>query len=277
MDFNGKRVWVTGGASGIGLAVARRFAARGAHVSVFDLKVSDEVMLDLDGSRRFSAIPVRSYVLDITDGERTSRLFALVARESGAPDLVFNSAGINSAVEFERLSFDEWDRVMRVNLYGSRNVASAALPLLKPGGRLALVAALAGMTGGYGYAAYAASKFGVVGLAEVLRLEWKPKGIGVSVITPSEVDTQAAREERKVRPVATTALKVLTGVITVDEAADQIIEGLARDRYLIVPGRKGWLGYLAAKFLPLWLLHWFADRVVARANARKATAPPPAQ
>lgn len=275
MDFNGKRVWIVGGAGGIGLALARRFAARGAHVSIFDLRLDDQVLLDIDNARRFSAIPVRSYVLDITDSERTTRLFALAAREAGAPDLVFNSAGINSAVEFERLSFDEWDRVMRVNLYGSRNVASAAMPLLKPGGRLALVAALAGMTGGYGYGAYAASKFGVVGLAEVLRLEWKPRGIGVSVICPSEVDTSAAREERKMRPVATTALKLLTGVITVDEAADEIIEGLARDRYMIVPGRKGWLGYIAAKFLPLWLLHWFADRVVARANARKVPAPPP--
>lgn len=273
MDFNGRNVWITGGASGIGLAVARRFAARGAYVSVFDLRVRDEVMLELDNARRFSAIPVRTFVLDVTDSERTARLFALAAREGGAPDLVFNSAGITSAGEFERLSYDEWDRVMRVNLYGSRNVASAALPLIAPGGRLALVAALAGVAGGYGYAAYAASKFGVVGLAEVLRVEWKPKGIGVSVICPSEVDTPAAREERKTRPVATQALKLLTGVITVDEAADEIIDGLARDRYMIVPGRKGRIGYLVAKFLPLRLLHLLADRVVARAMARK-TAPP---
>lgn len=275
MDFNGKRVWITGGASGIGQAVARRIAARGAHVTVFDIRISDEVRLDLDNARRFSAIPVRSFVLDITDAERTARLFGLAAKEGGQPDLVLNSAGITSAGEFERLSFDEWDRVMRVNLYGSRNVASAALPLMKPGSRLALVAALAGVAGGYGYAAYAASKFGVVGLAQVLRLELKPRGISVSVICPSEVDTPAAREERKSRPVATTALKLLTGVLTVDEAADEIIDGLARDRYMIVPGRKGRIAYLIAKFLPLRLLHLLADRVVARANAPKPEAGKP--
>ncbi|MFP5383167.1 MAG: SDR family NAD(P)-dependent oxidoreductase [Gammaproteobacteria bacterium] len=270
MDFNGKSVWITGGASGIGLAAARRFAARGAYVTVFDLRISDQIRIDLDNARRFSAIPVRSFVLDVTDGERTARLFSLAAKEGGAPDLVLNSAGITSAGEFERLSYDEWDRVVRVNLYGSRNVASAALPLIKPGGRLALVAALAGVAGGYGYAAYAASKFGVVGLAQVLRLEWKPRGVGVSVICPAEVDTPAAREERKTRPVATSALKLLTGVMTVDDAADEIIDGLARDHYMIVPGRKGRVAYLVAKFLPLRFLHLLADRVVARANARKS-------
>lgn len=272
MDFNGKHVWITGGASGIGLAIGKRFAAAGAHVTVFDLRLRDEAMLELDGARRFSATPIRSYVMDVADPEQVRRLFNLAARENGKPVLVFNSAGIASAVEFDRLSYDEWDRVIRVNLYGSRNVASAALPLLEPGARLALIASLAGIAGGYGYAAYAASKFGVVGLAEVLRVEWKPRGIEVSVICPPEVETPMVQAERKFRPAATSDMKLFAGTLTVDEAADAIVSGLERGRYMIVPGGKGKLTYLLTKFLPRMLTHRVADVIVTRALARKTQA-----
>jgi len=269
MDFNARNVWITGGGSGIGLALGKRFAARGAHVTVFDMRLRDEAMLELDAARRFSAVPVRSYVMDVADGEQVRRLFNLAAKETGKPDLVFNSAGIVSAIEFDRLSYDEWDRVIRVNLYGSRNVASAALPLLVPGARLALMASLAGIAGGYGYAAYAASKFGVVGLAEVLRVEWKPRGIEVSVICPPEVDTPMVREERKFRPAATSDMKLFAGTLTVDEAADAIVGGLEKGRYMIVPGGKGKMTYLLTKLLPRMLSHRVADSIVARALARK--------
>lgn len=269
MDFNGKNVWITGGASGIGLAIGKHFAARGAHVTVFDLRLRDEAMLELESARRFSAVPVRSYVLDVADGEQVRRLFNLAAKETGLPALVFNSAGIVSAVEFDRLSYDEWDRVIRVNLYGSRNVASASLPLLAPGARLALMASLAGVAGGYGYAAYAASKFGVVGLAEVLRVEWRPRGIEVSVICPPEVDTPMVQEERKFRPRATTDMKLFAGTLSVDEAADAIVAGLERGRYLIVPGSKGKMTYLLTKFLPRMITHRVADVIVTRALAKK--------
>ena len=79
MDFNGKNVWITGGASGIGLAIGKRFAAAGACVTVFDLRLRDEAMLELNSARRFAAIPVRSYVLDVADAEQVRRLFNLAA------------------------------------------------------------------------------------------------------------------------------------------------------------------------------------------------------
>lgn len=269
MDFNGRTVWITGGGSGIGLATGKRFALRGAHVTIFDMRLRDDVLLELEASRRFSALPVHSFVMDVTDSEQVKRIFTLAAKNNGAPDLVLNSAGIISAVPFEKLSYDEWDRVLRVNLHGSRNVASAAHGLIKPGGRIAFVASLAGIAGGYGYAAYSASKFAVVGLAEVLRVEWKPKGINVSVICPPEVETPMVVEERKFRPDATTEMKLFAGTLTVDEAATAIVNGLRRERFMIVPGARGKLTYFLARLLPKFLVHWVADRLVARALARR--------
>lgn len=268
MDYNGKNVWITGGASGIGMAAGQRFAARGAHVTVFDLRLRDEALAALDQARRFSARPVTGYSLDVSDAEQVRRQFEAAAREQGAPALVFNCAGILSAVEFERLGFDEWDRVIRVNLYGSRNVAAAALPLLAPGTRLALMASLAGIAGGYGYAAYAASKFGVVGLAEVLRVEWKPRGVEVSVVCPPEVETPMVQEERRFRPAATGDMKLFAGSLALDEAADEIVAGLVDGQYLVVPGSRGKLTYLMTKFLPRGVTQRVADTIVARALAR---------
>ncbi len=273
MHFNGKNVWITGGGSGIGLAVGKRFAATGGYVTVFDMRLRDEALLELDQARRFAAIPVRSYVMDVGDGEQVKRLFNLAAKETGKPDLVLNCAGIASVSEFERLSYDEWDRVIRVNLYGSRNVASAALPLLEPGARLALVAALTDMAGGYGHAASAASKFAVFGLAEALRVEWKPKGIAVSVICPLVVDTPLLlHEQHTIAPTVPAGTTLFPGALTVDEAAEAIVLGLERRHYMIVPGSKGKIIRLLTKLMPQWLAHLIADALVRKALAKKAQA-----
>lgn len=273
MHFNGKNVWITGGGSGIGLAVGKRFAATGGYVTVFDMRLRDEALLELDQARRFAAIPVCSYVMDVGDGEQVKRLFNLAAKETGKPDLVLNCAGIASVSEFERLSYDEWDRVIRVNLYGSRNVASAALPLLEPGARLALVAALTDMAGGYGHAASAASKFAVFGLAEALRVEWKPKGIAVSVICPLVVDTPLLlHEQHTIAPTVPAGTTLFPGALTVDEAAEAIVLGLERRHYMIVPGSKGKIIRLLTKLMPQWLAHLIADALVRKALAKKAQA-----
>lgn len=88
-------------------------------------------------------------------------------------------------------------RDVEVNLIGSRNFSAAVLPLMTPGAQLALIASLAGLVPNYGYAAYSASKFGVVGLAGCLRLEYRPKGIDVCVVCPPGVETPMVTEERR--------------------------------------------------------------------------------
>lgn len=258
------RVWITGGASGIGLEMAERFLARGAQVTVFDRRGDADVQAHLrvvGGGRG----QVQLVQLDVADPVATRAAFAQVADTRGAPDLLFHSAGIVSAVEFAKLGDEEWERVVRVNLGGTRNVAFAALPYLEPGARLAMVSSLAGIVGSYGYAAYAASKFGMMGLAEVLRVEWAPQGIAISVICPPEVDTPMVAEERRFRPVATGQLKLFAGSLTVDEAADGILAGLDRGHYLIIPGRKAKLTYWLVRLLPRALQNVVADGIVRRA------------
>lgn len=258
--------YVTGGASGIGLEMSRRLAGRGWDIVVFDLVSAEQSSARLRGACRGSAGQMRTYTVDVADGEAVHRAFTRAAREVGPPDLVFNSAGIVSAWPFAQQSPEQFERVIRVNLLGSRNVAAAALPLMAEGGLLALVASMAGLIGTYGYTSYAASKFGVVGFAEALRMELAPRGIDVSVICPPEVETPMVVHERTYRSAATAALKRLAGNLSVEYACGEILRGLDRRRFMIVPGRRARLALRLADWTPRWLNHLVADRIVARAE-----------
>ena len=174
-------VFVTGAGSGIGLHLARLALERGDRVAGFDLRIADDVGSELrDRARSADRVWLRDAV-DVRDTSAVASAFDDAVAQIGSPTLVINSAGISTNDLFAASSAEDFERTVAVNLFGSRNVAAAALPHLRRGSRLALIASLAGITGGYTYAAYAASKAGVIGLARVLRLEWAPDGIGVSV------------------------------------------------------------------------------------------------
>lgn len=107
---------------------------------------------------------------------------------------------------------------------------------MQPGSPLALIASMAGLTSNYGYAAYGASKFGVVGLATTLRIEYATKGIGVSCICPGEVRTpMVAAENASGNPISL-ELKKLAGSMDVGSACDEILAGLVAGKWQIIPG-----------------------------------------
>jgi len=267
MDFSKKLVYITGGGSGIGLEAGKRFLGEGARLVVFDLRLREDVLKSL---RAVSGKEnVKSYPIDVTNPVNVKKAFARAAKEAGIPDLILNTAGIVSAVETMSLPDEEWDRVIKVNLYGSKNVARAAGNLLRPGGRLALVASLAGIVGSYGYPAYAASKFAVVGFSQVLRMEWKQRNIGVSVICPPEVETPMIVHERTYRPKVVGALKAFAGTLSVEEAVSGIMDGLRKEKFLIIPGGRAKMTNFLVRFAPQWLNHLIADGIVKKALKEK--------
>lgn len=257
--------WITGGSSGIGLGMACRYAARGFNLAIFS-QHPERGLAPIAAACRTAVQRVVAFPLDVTDARAVREAFDHAAAELGRPSLVLNSAGIVSARAFSELSNDEFERVIAVNLLGSRNVAAEAAPRLQAGGRLALVASLAGRVGCYGYAAYASSKFAVIGLAEVLRIELAPQGIHVSVICPPEVETPMVEYERAVRPRQTAALKALAGTLDVDTACNGILRGLDRGRFMIVPGTMARLTAALHRHAPRTVTHAVADWIVARAG-----------
>ena len=259
---NPKTLFVSGGMSGIGKALALEYLRRGADVAIFDLVVDDAVLQELDNTRQNQAQKIVALQTSVTDFEQLTTAVAQAVESIGPPELAINCAGIQRAQPFGELPREDFELVVQVNMFGSRNFAAAVLPSMQRGARLALVASMAGFAANYSYAAYCASKFGVIGLGRVLRLECKPRGINVSLICPPEVDTPMVVQEMKNMHPVSRRLKDIGGSLSVQEAMRGIFAGLDAGRNVIIPGVKAKLTYLCNRYLPDFIMNEVVDRIV---------------
>lgn len=261
---NPETVFISGGGSGIGRCLARHYLGWGAKVAVFDLRISETIREEL------AALGVEPSLSLHEVDVRDARALETAAREAvaalGAPQLAINCAGVQAARPFLELPAEEFSRVIDINLLGSRNFAAAVLPHMRKGSKLALVASLAGLVANYSYSAYSASKFGVVGLAGALRLECVPKGIGVVAICPPEVDTPMVEEELKTMDPVTRELKQVAGTLDLESACREILAGLQRNEFLVIPGARARMVARFSRWFP-GLLQRQAERVVRKMSA----------
>lgn len=261
-----KIAYVSGGGSGIGLQITKALLDVGASIAIFDLVVKDEVLSEMRQRCVGENQKVEPYLVDITDPVAVEAAMDKAAAELGDPDLGFNSAGILRTAVFTELPFETYELVVKINLIGSRNFAAAVLKHLRPNGHLVLVASLSGIMGSYTQAAYASSKFGVVGLAEVLRIEQKLQGIDVSVVCPGEVETPLLAHEREHGSAITESLNAFAGVITVEHATAGILEGIKKRKFMIIPGFRPKMTRFLARRTPT-LFRWIVDSKLAKAYA----------
>jgi NAD(P)-dependent dehydrogenase (short-subunit alcohol dehydrogenase family) len=189
--LSGKRVFITGAASGIGRATAIAAGADGAHLFLTDI---DSAGLDAVAARVTAAggLVALAKPADISDFEQVSAL-AREIHAGGAPmDLVMNIAGVAVWGTVENLEHRHWRRSIEVNLMGPIHVIESFLPPMIAagrGGHLVNISSSAGLIGIPWHAPYSASKFGVRGISEVLRFDLRRHGIGVSLICPGAVAT----------------------------------------------------------------------------------------
>lgn len=273
-------IYITGAASGLGQEVARRYAAQGANLALFDLVVTDAARQAVESAcpksiegQSIEGQALTFYQVDVCDNEAVKLKLEQAASEVGIPTLALHCAGVNNVLgPFETLSKDQFERVVQINLFGSRNFAEAVLPLLKQTAalsssmpRLVLIASLAGLVGNFGYAPYCASKFGVIGLAQTLRIELKPMGIKVQVICPPEVDTPMVREEHKAIHPVTLKLKLLAGSLSLERAVDGMMQGMQGRGFYIIPGFLAKMTFLLDRVLPGCCSRMLVDHTVAKA------------
>jgi 3-dehydrosphinganine reductase len=263
--LQGTRALVTGGSSGIGLAIAADLAARGiaVHIAARDRTRLDAALRTFDGA----GADVRTHDCDVASAPDVAALFARLRADGAMPDIIVNSAGISCPGYFETLPLADFDRVMRVNYFGTLHVLKEAVPHLIAlrRGWILNVASVAGLMGVFGMAPYAASKFAVRGLSETLRAELKPHGITVSLLCPPDTDTPMLQADVARQPVETTALSKAAGVLSAAEVARAALAGLARGRAIIVPGRDARLTTLLLRLAP-GLVERLSDRIVRRAR-----------
>ena len=262
MDFNGKRVYIIGGSSGIGLCAARLLAAEGARVMIFarGLERLEKAATEINAARRGAAGAVAYEVMDVSYREEVEICLSRAVVEVGAPDVLINCAGRAYPRRFEDVSYAQFEETMKVNLHGPWHTISALVPHMKGrGGRIVNVSSMAGLVGVFGYTDYCASKFGVVGLSEALRGELKPYGILVSVVCPPDTDTPGFEVENRTKPMETRAISEGAGLMRPEDVARSMIEGVRRGRFLITPGFQGRLTAWAKRLAP-WLVEWLMDR-----------------
>jgi len=187
LDFKDRTAVVTGGAAGIGLAVARRLAASGARVALWD---RDEKMLA--DAKAVVGGSTLTFVLDVTDAEAVARVTQATAAACGGIDALICSAGITGPnVPLAEYPVDAWKQVFDVNVHGVFLCNRAVVPVMrtKDYGRIVNIASVAGKEGNPNASAYSASKAAVIGLTKSLGKELAKTGIRANCVTPAAVRT----------------------------------------------------------------------------------------
>ncbi|WP_116451618.1 SDR family NAD(P)-dependent oxidoreductase [Blastococcus litoris] len=231
-----RRVLVTGGASGLGAALAARYAARGDRVLVGDLAGTADVPAGASYQR-----------LDITSEADWVAALERVRSEFGGLDVLVNNAGIAAGGRIDRLGADHWRRVLDVNVLGAVTGCRTFVPLFKEqgSGHLVNVASAAGLVHPPAMTSYDAGKAAVVALSESLRWELGPWGVDVSVVCPTFFRTNLAASLRGDDPlmdqVATRLIE--RSKLGADEIADRVVSAVDAKRFLVLPDRNARIAY----------------------------------
>src|ERR1700710_1889054 len=187
--LNRKTAVITGGATGIGLAAAKRFIEEGAFVFIFGRRQEalDAAVAELGPNAR----AVKGSVSDEAD---LDRLYAAVKAERGTVDIVFANAGVGSQLALGKITVEHVDEIFDINVKGSIFTVQKALPLMSKGGSIILTGSSAGTTGSPAFSAYSASKAAVRNLARTWAEDLKGTGIRVNVLSPGAIATELAKE-----------------------------------------------------------------------------------
>lgn len=180
--LEGKVALITGASRGIGKAVALLFASEGADIAFTDVKIIPETVAELEAL----GVKVRAYVSDASDFEAAHTAVSQVMEDFGRIDILVNNAGITRDSLMLRMSEDQWDSVLTVNLKSAFNYTHAVVPVMarQRGGSIISMSSVVGVHGNAGQCNYSASKAGLVGLTKSIAKEMGPRGIRANCIAP---------------------------------------------------------------------------------------------
>lgn len=262
MDWKGKRVVVTGGSSGIGLALAKRVASQGASVAIVarNAEKLEAARAAIAGVAVHGAVAL-AVPADVTDDDSVAAMAAQVLDTLGGVDVVVCNQGFARCAPVWSAPIEDYQRILDTNYLGHVRVVKAFVPALKAqgSGHVQLVTSMLGFMSFFGYGAYAASKFAIVGFAEALRQELLPFGVHVGVFYPPTTDTPGLAEENASKPALTWAIEGSSRKFTAEQVADEILRGIARKRFTNMIGADSWFIYWASRWAP-GLVRWILDR-----------------
>ena len=269
-DFQGRVAFVTGAGSGIGLGIARALARAGARVALAD-KRAEKVAAAAAALRKEGATTL-AIGLDVTDRAAWAAAADRVERELGNVDILCSNAGVNFVGAAHEATWEDWDFALGVNLGGAINAVHTLVPRMvatetaarkgggantsiRSGRHVVITSSVSGLFTGGGAGVYTTSKYALVGLAECLRGDLRPHGIGVSVLCPGPVKSELFESTEEVRPAnlaATASVPVVPAGVARDQTAIfvtspdgdevglQVLEGIRRnDLYILTHAEIG--------------------------------------
>ncbi|MEL7114286.1 MAG: SDR family oxidoreductase [Pseudomonadota bacterium] len=226
--------FITGGSSGIGLALARGLAARGHGIALFARNADTLFAAMRTLKSEFRHIQVTTYPVDVGDAPDMARAVAAAVRDHGAPDWAIANAGIAEPGLFRDQPLETFEAHMRTNYMGALYFAKAVSAHMRTG-RLVFVSSGAAFFGIYGYTAYAPPKFAMRGLAETLRVELAPE-ISVTLAYPPDTETPMLEAEERTKPAATKEITASGGVWSAKDVAELIIKRAEKGKFIVTPG-----------------------------------------
>lgn len=192
--LEGKTALITGAARGIGKAIALKFASEGANIAFTDLVLNDEMAAGLEATRKeIEAVGVtcRAYAGNAADFAATEEVVKQIKEDFGTIDILVNNAGITKDGLMLRMTEQQWDAVIAVNLKSAFNFIHACTPIMmrQRGGSIINMSSVVGVHGNAGQCNYSASKAGLIALAKSIAQEMGAKGIRANAIAPGFIET----------------------------------------------------------------------------------------
>jgi 3-dehydrosphinganine reductase len=264
--FFNKNVVITGGSSGIGLALAKKYVEEKANVWILarnetNLIKATEVLKKMQGGN------VDYAVVDVTNLKDLQKFVDLFHNNNLSIDYLINSAGVAYPGELINMDLEKFHWLMDINYFGTVNVIKLFLPLLQKGSHIINISSMAGLLGVYGYTAYGASKYAVRGFSDALRSEFKSDGIQLSIVYPPDTDTPQLAFENQFKPEITKEIAGSAGALSAEKVADSILKGIKRKQYVIIPGLESNLIYHATNILGK-LIYPLMDIMVSSAERK---------
>jgi NAD(P)-dependent dehydrogenase (short-subunit alcohol dehydrogenase family) len=248
--FNGKTVVITGGASGIGAAIAREFGSKGARIGLldFDRKMLERTASDLTGA----GIEVCPQQCDVTSENQCVKAIKAVMRQFGGIDVLVNNAGITQRSLFRNTKVEVIRRVMDVNFFGSVHCTKASLEgIIERKGIIVVITSVAGIAPLYGRCGYSSSKHALHGFFESLRSELADCGVHVMMVSPGFTITNLQSRALDGDGSLNKKERSIPGSeATPESVAKAVYRGAVRRKKLLVLTAVGKASYILARFFP---------------------------